>query len=97
MHILERHGWKLRFVDSRGVGDSNDDAAFQQAINNIVQNKVDILLFVIPVDERAYVTNDIKFLSELKSAHTQKYGAELPVIVVFNKIDRVHLVYFCRQ
>nr|WP_279239764.1 protein kinase [Scytonema sp. UIC 10036] len=85
----ERNGWKARFVDSRGVGDSRNNAAFQQAINDIVQNKVDILLFVIPADERAYVANDVAFLGDLKLAHQRKHGAELPVILVVNKIDRI--------
>nr|WP_248277481.1 GTPase [Brasilonema sp. UFV-L1] len=89
IYDYERNGWKLRFVDSRGVGDSRDHAAFQQAINDIVQNKVDILLFVIPADERAYVTSDIDFLTELKSAHKRRHGVELPVILVLNKIDRI--------
>ncbi|WP_171975137.1 protein kinase domain-containing protein [Brasilonema sennae] len=89
IYDYERNGWKLRFVDSRGVGDSRDHAAFEQAINEVVQNKVDIFLFVIPADERAYVPSDIDFLTELKSTHKRKHGIELPVILVLNKIDRI--------
>ncbi|MGK7874437.1 MAG: protein kinase [Xenococcaceae cyanobacterium] len=83
-----RQGWELNFVDSRGVGDSGGDAAFKQAIDSIVNKKVDILLFVIPADERN-VYQDVEFLAALKVAHKQKHGAELPIILVLNKIDRL--------
>ena len=85
----QRHGWKLNFVDSRGVGDSRDDAAFQQAINYIVKQKVDILLFVIPANERGYVTNDVKFLTALQREHLKAHKVKLPIILVLNKIDLI--------
>lgn len=83
-----RNGWKLSFIDSRGVGDADGEVAFKQAIDYIVNQKVDILLFVIPVDDRD-VHSDFKFLEELKTTHKRKYGAKLPVILVLNKIDRL--------
>ncbi|NEP41034.1 MAG: protein kinase [Okeania sp. SIO2H7] len=83
-----RNGWKLNFIDSRGADDADGEVAFKQAIDYIVKEKVDILLFVIPVDERN-VSGDFKFLEALKAAHKRKYGAELPVILVLNKIDRL--------
>lgn len=83
-----RNGWKLNFVDSRGADDAEGEIAFRLAIDYIVNQKVDILLFVIPVDERD-VHGDFKFLEALKAAHKRKHDAELPVILVLNKIDRV--------
>ncbi|MDY6806839.1 MAG: protein kinase, partial [Cyanobacteriota bacterium] len=82
-----RNGWKLNFVDSRGADDADGEVAFKQAIDYIVNGQVDILLFVIPVDERN-VRSDFKFLEALKAAHKRKYGVELTVILVLNKIDR---------
>jgi len=87
-YSYHRGGWKLNFVDSRGVRDSERDAAFQQAIDYIVREKVDILLFVIPVDERD-VQGDRKLIAKLKATHKRQHKAELPVILVLNKIDRV--------
>lgn len=87
-HQYYRDGWKLDFVDSRGLGDSEGDTAFQQGIEYIVEQKVDILLFVVPVDERN-VHEDIKFLKDLKKTHEQRHGTKLPVILVLNKIDRI--------
>lgn len=87
-HTYYRDGWKLNFVDSRGVGDSEGEVAFQQAIDYIVKEKVDILLFVIPADDRD-VYDDVKFLTALKAAHKQQHGEELPAILVLNKIDRI--------
>jgi serine/threonine protein kinase len=86
---LQRNGWTLRFIDSRGVGDSGDDAASQIALNNIVKQKIDILLFVIPANERGYVRNDVSFLTALQQKHQRVHGAKLPIILVINKIDQI--------
>lgn len=87
-NLYYRDGWKINFVDSRGVNDTESQIAFQQAINYIVNEQVDILLFVIPVDERN-VQGDLEFLKALKLAHHQKHKTKLPVILVLNKIDRI--------
>ncbi|NEP01634.1 MAG: protein kinase [Symploca sp. SIO2E9] len=87
-NLYYRDGWKINFVDSRGVDDAEGQIAFQQAIEYIVNEQVDILLFVIPVDERN-VQGDIEFLKALKLAHHQKHKTKLPVILVLNKIDRI--------
>lgn len=87
-YSYKRDGWKLDFVDSRGVRDSDGDIAFNQAIAYIANQKVDILLFVIPVDDRA-VQHDVQFLTALKVAHQRQHGTELPIVLVLNKIDRL--------
>ncbi|NET05061.1 MAG: protein kinase [Symploca sp. SIO2B6] len=87
-NLYYRDGWKINFVDSRGVNDTESKIAFQQAIDYIVNEQVDILLFVIPVDERN-VEGDIEFLQALKLVHRQKHKTKLPVILVLNKIDRI--------
>ncbi|XHR84796.1 MAG: metallophosphoesterase [Gloeotrichia echinulata GP01] len=84
----ERQGWKLQFIDSRGVGDSSNNQAFQQAIDILVRQKVDILLFVIPA-ARDYVFNDVDFLKALKQKHQSVNNTELPIILVINKIDQI--------
>jgi len=81
----EQNGWKLTFVDSPTVGESSSEDASQQAINYIVEEGLDVLLFVIPANDRA-VGRDYKFLLDLKAAQ-KIYATELPVILVINKID----------
>ncbi|NEO99433.1 MAG: protein kinase [Symploca sp. SIO2E9] len=89
-YSFERNGRKLEIVDSRGVGEtSKKDPAFQKAIDYIVQEKVDILLFVIPAKERGYVTQDVEFLTTLRQNHHQKHNTELPIILIINQIDVV--------
>ncbi len=88
-YVYERQGWKLRFIDSRGVGDQPGREAYEQAIDYVVKQRVDVLLFVIPADERGYVAEDVEFLSALKSAHERRQNAELPIVLVLNKIDRI--------
>ncbi|NER36963.1 MAG: protein kinase [Oscillatoria sp. SIO1A7] len=95
-HQYSRDGWKLDFVDSRGAGDSGGDAAFKQGIEDIVEQKVDILLFVIPADERN-VQSDRNFLTNLKAAHRQQHGTELPTILILNKIDRIEPAWWERS
>ncbi len=85
----QRNGWKLEFIDSRGVGDSADNAAFQLAIDHIIKQRVDILLFVIPADERGYVRNDVKFLTALQQKHQKAHKVKLPIVLVINKIDQI--------
>jgi len=82
----EQNGWKLTFVDSPSVGESSSEDASQQAINYIVEEGIDVLLFVIPANDRA-VGRDYKFLMDLKAARKKIDATELPVILVINKID----------
>ncbi len=88
-----QNGWKRQFIDSRGVGEKfalkSDEEAFQAAINKIINNKLDILLFVVLALEAGYSENDIYFLQALKEAHKKKHKTELPIILVINKIDQV--------
>ncbi|MGK7874438.1 MAG: GTPase [Xenococcaceae cyanobacterium] len=91
----ERNGWKLQFVDSRGVGElsrgeSYQEKAFQQALDYIVNKKVDILLFVVLATESGYSDLDVKFLKALKKAHQKAHKADLPIILAINKIDIVN-------
>lgn len=83
-----REGWELKFVDSRGIGDYAGDAGLRQAIDDITGDKIDILLFVIPIEERA-IYHDREFLQSLKRVYQDKYKENLPVILVCNKIDKV--------
>ncbi len=85
----EGNGYKLRFVDTRGVGESADKEAETQALDYIVAAGVDILLFVVAAADPGYVHQDVKFLTQLKAAHAQKHGTELQVILVLNKIDQI--------
>ena len=85
----EGNGYKLRFVDTRGVGESADEEAETQALDYIVAAGVDILLFVVAAADPGYVHQDVKFLTKLKAAHAQKHGIELQVILVLNKIDQI--------
>ncbi|MBO3458788.1 protein kinase [Aetokthonos hydrillicola Thurmond2011] len=84
----QRAGWRLEIIDSRGIGDSLNDAATQTAIDYIVKNKVDIVLFVIPAT-KAYVPFDINFLRELKARHFQAHKVDLQSILVINRIDEI--------
>lgn len=84
-----QNGWILRFVDTRGVGDESSDQAIKEAIDFILQEKVDVVLFVVPVDERGWVSKDVEFLTQLRQSYSQRYKRELPIILVLNKIDRV--------
>ncbi|MGK7883746.1 MAG: protein kinase [Crocosphaera sp.] len=88
-----QNGWKREFIDSRGVGEkiamNSDEEAVKTAINKIINNKLDILLFVVLAVEVGYAENDIHFLQRLKEAHQKKHKTELPIILVINKIDQV--------
>ncbi|MDF5722986.1 MAG: protein kinase [Rhizonema sp. PD37] len=86
--IYQRAGWKLEIIDSQGIGDLQNDAASQEAINYIVKNKVDIVLFVIPATN-AYAPRDISFLKELKDRHFKAHKVELQSILVINRIDEI--------
>lgn len=89
-YLCQRNGRKLEIVDSRGVGEkSKDDPAFQAAIDYILKKRVDILLFVIPAQERGYVAQDVEFLTTLRQQHHQAHNTELPIILAINKIDQV--------
>ncbi|NER27998.1 MAG: protein kinase [Symploca sp. SIO1C4] len=89
-YTCQRNGRKLEIVDSRGVGEkSKEDPAFKPAIDYVVEQKVDILLFVIPAKERGYVTQDVEFLKTLRQEHNKAHNAELPIILVINQIDVV--------
>ncbi|NEP43366.1 MAG: protein kinase, partial [Okeania sp. SIO2H7] len=88
-YSYEKNDWKLTFVDTRGVGDSVDDAAISEAIEYIVQEKVDIFLFVIPAGEHSYIAKDAQFLMLLKEEHYKAHKVELPIILVINKIDEI--------
>ncbi|RME56297.1 DUF697 domain-containing protein [Candidatus Parcubacteria bacterium] len=85
----DQDGWILRFVDTRGVGDESGEQAIKEAIEFIVREKVDVVLFVVPVDERGWVSKDVEFLTQLRQSYLQRYKKELPIILVLNKIDRV--------
>lgn len=85
----KRENWELEFVDSRGVGDSQDGQAINEAITYIVKEKIDILLFVVPTKEPGYVANDVDFLTKLQEEHYKAYGKQLATILVLNKIDEV--------
>lgn len=86
--------WELTFVDTRGVGETLDDAtAFQQAIEYVVDEKVDIFLFVIPAVERSYIAKDADFLKVLKQEHKKAHKVDLPIILVINKIDLIDPPY----
>ena len=88
-YVYNVNGWKIDFVDSRGIGDSDDNESFQLGIDYIVSERVDVLLFVIPANERSWVDNDARFLDELKKAHKTKFKKDLSVILVINKLDLV--------
>lgn len=88
----DRDGWKLRLIDSRGVGDDLGDAAFHQAVAHVVKHEIDVLLFVVPANDRAYVEEDLKFLRSLTATHKRQHETELPTILVLNKIDLVNPV-----
>ena len=85
----ERNDWPIDFVDSRGVGDTHDKSAIRQAIDFIVAEEVDLLLFVVPANDRAYVHEDVDFLTKLKENHKLRYNRDLTIILVINKIDCV--------
>ena len=89
IYKFPRQGWEINFIDSRGIGANDSSEASQAAIDYIVQQKVDIILFVIIADERGYKTQNIDFLGKVKNAHYKQYKSELPVILVLNKIDKI--------
>ena len=88
----DRDGWKLRLIDSRGVGDDLSDGAFHQAIAHVVNYEIDALVFVVPVNDRAYVDDDLKFLRALAATHKRQHKTELPIVLALNKIDLVNPV-----
>jgi len=93
-YTCDRKGRKLEVVDSRGVGETAEyDPAFAQAIQYIVQEKVDIVLFVIPAKERAFVDNDVRFLTALQQQHNLSHETKLPIILVMNQIDIIDPPY----
>ena len=86
---FNRDGWKLEVIDSRGVGDHGGDKAYYEAIAQVVKHPPDVIVFVVPALERAYVDDDVQFLKALTGAHRRQHKTELPVIVAVSKIDLV--------
>jgi small GTP-binding protein len=86
---FNRDGWKLEIVDSRGVGDHGGDKAYYEAIAQVVNRPPDVIVFVVPALERAYVDEDVQFLKALTGAHRRQHKSELPVILAVTKIDLV--------
>lgn len=86
---FNRDGWKLEIVDSRGVGDHGGDRAYYEAIAQVVNRPPDVIVFVVPALERAYVDEDVQFLKALTGAHRRQHKSELPVILAVTKIDLV--------
>ena len=86
---FNRDGWKLEIVDSRGVGDHGGDRAYYEAIAQVVNRPPDVIVFVVPALERAYVDDDVQFLKALTGAHRRQHKSELPVILAVTKIDLV--------
>lgn len=85
----EGNEYRLKFVDTRGVGESSDEEAERQAIDYIVEVGVDLLLFIVPAADPGYVHQDVKFLAAMKAAHKQKHSTDLQIILVLNKIDQI--------
>ena len=86
---FNRDGWKLEIVDSRGAGDHGGDKAYYDAIAQVVNRPLDVIVFVVPALERAYVDEDVQFLKALTGAHRRQHKTELPVILAVTKIDLV--------
>ena len=86
---FNRDGWKLEVIDSRGVGDHGGDRAYYEAIAQVIKHPPDVIVFVVPALERAYVDDDVQFLKALTGAHRRQHKTELPVILAVSKIDLV--------
>lgn len=89
LYECEGNEYGLRFVDTRRVGESPNEEAERQAIDYIVDIRVDILLFIVPAADPGYVHQDVKLLTAMKAAYKQKHGNELPILLVLNKIDQI--------
>lgn len=90
-YCLELGDTAVEIIDTRGIGEQvENEIAKEQALQLVRKGLVDILIFLVPAEERGYRGNDLEFLKVLKEEHLTLWKEPLPVIVLITKIDIVN-------
>ncbi|MEI7554360.1 hypothetical protein [Candidatus Chlorohelix sp.] len=82
-----RDTWPIKFVDIPTAEGWSEFSRTEQVIEEIIANKIDILLVAKPAENFTFSQDDITFLLLLREAYLKQLGIELPIILVANKAD----------